>query len=348
MANFFSNYIANKNFKKSESLCSLATLIILDLDKGIVFLQEYFPEIIDKIRKKNAKLPEKLTKTISSQFISKIKSFVFPTIPIEKDWTQGPEWYLAYEIYQEAILVCPENSDPWWRIIEILHRERRNEEAFVQYSAMPNQKIDECDMIYTTPAIVGMFISVGGKKEAVDLTQGILHKFSSTENNNSKDAFLSMLLGEAFYINIERINDYIDLIKEIDQSLLIDLARNFSCNARSNINNDNLKEALEWIDTALRIDPANQEFINTKKEIEQDLNEGNTWDSIKSKDDFSRYLYRRLAHRFHPDLTKNDNERIERTMIMSEINKARSENNLQELKKIAQEHASDWVKFFKF
>jgi len=348
MAIFFSNYVANKKLKKSESLCSLATLIILNLNEGLQLLQEGYPEIITKIKKKNSILSEDSAKSISSQFISKIKSFITTEIPIEKNWKQSPEWYLAYEIYQEAALICPENSDPWWRIIEILHHEGRNNEAFAKYSAMPNQKIDEYDMIYTIPIIIGMLISVGRKKEATDLAGDILYKFSTAEKGSSKDAFLSALLWESHYLTIDKINDYIDLIKNIDQSLMIALAKNIVVNAHSAINDDNLKDALAWINIATEIHTDNQEFLNIKKEIEKDLKEGNTWDSIKSADDFSRYLYRRLAHRFHPDLAKNDSERVEKTKIMSKINKAKGDNNLQELKKIAQEHAPDWVKYFKF
>ena len=33
MSNIFSNFFENKKFKQSESLCSLATLVIFDLDK---------------------------------------------------------------------------------------------------------------------------------------------------------------------------------------------------------------------------------------------------------------------------------------------------------------------------
>ena len=148
---------------------------------------------------------------------------------------------------------------------------------------------------------------------------------------------------------MDKINDYIDLIKNIDdKSLMIDLAKNIALKAHSAINNDNLKEALFWINVAIGINPDNKDFLNLKKEIEQDLKEGNTWDSVKSADDFFRYLYRRLAHRFHPDLAKNDSDRDINTKIMSRINNAKSDNDLQELKKIAEEHAPDWVKYFNF
>src|SRR3989339_336187 len=348
MSNFFSKYATNKKFKKSEALCSLATLIILNPNEGLRFLHEGYPEIITRIQKKNTKFSEKPTGSISSQFISKMKSFITTEIPIEKNWKQGPEWYLAYGTYQEAILTCPENSDPWWRIIEILHHEGRNDEAFAQYSAMPNQKIDEYDMVYTTPIIIGMLISVDKKVVANDLTMGVLYKFSANEKRNSKDAFLSALLCESHYLTIDKINDYIDLIIHIDQSLMTELAKNIALKAHSAINNGNLKEALTWINVALEIHADNQEFLNIKKEIEQDLKEGNTWDSIKSVDDFFRYLYRRLAHRFHPDLAKNDSDRDINTKIMSRINKAKSDNDLQELKKIAKEYTPDWVRYFIF
>lgn len=348
MSNIFSSYLVNKKLKKSESLCTLARLIILDPGQGLRFLQEFHSGIITKIKKKNTKPPENLAKKISSQFISGIKSFITTEIPIEEGWKQEPEWYIALEVYKEAVLICPKNPNPRWQIIAILHRDGRNDEAFAQFSTMPNQKIDEFDMVSLTPNIVGMLVSVGRKKEANDMITGVLHKFLSGEKHDSKEMFLGLLLFETYYLTIEKINDFIDLIKNIDQSLITSLAKNIANKARIFINKDNLREALAWINVALDVHSENQEFLNIKKEIEQDLKEGNTWDSIKSEAEFFNYLYRRLAHRFHPDLAKNDNERTKKTKIMSEINRARSDNNLGELKKIAREHASDWIKYFKF
>jgi len=52
-------------------------------------------------------------------------------------------------------------------------------------------------------------------------------------------------------------------------------------------------------------------------------------------------LYREIAKKVHPDLGKNDEDREHRTRLMQEVNKAYSEQNIEELKNIL----ADWNDF---
>jgi len=351
MANFFSNYSKNKRLEKASILYTLAVYIMINPEKGVSALQESYPEIIDKIIKKNTLKSSNLIEGISSRFILKVKSLVTKFIPVEEGWNQGLGFYIAFEIFKEVILIYPENLRSWWKIIGILHRERRNDEAFSYYLKMPNQKINEDDMDVTweVPIILGMLISVKKNKEAHDVLDDVLYKFFKNKNDSPKKLFfLRSLAWEINFLSKESIKDYIKLIRSIDKLIIPIIIKEIIVKVYVFINEENLNEALSWVNMGLEYDSNNRDCLNIKKEIEKDLKEGNAWDSMKSAEDFFRYLYRRLVHRFHPDLSKNDNERIEKTKIMSEINRAKSSNNLEELKKITQNHAPDWVKYFRF
>jgi len=290
MFNFLNNYNTKQRFKKSESLCNIADIILLgNLNKGIQLLGDTYPEIMNNIINKNTDEKD-LPKNLSSHIFSNIRSlFIGKTISIEKGWKQSPETYIALQIYKEAALICPENPYPSWQVIKILHSEKRNKEAFTYYSKMPNYKINSFDIATTMPAAVCMLNLVDHEKEAIDITMGILSMFSDEKKNDSKKLFFELLLDDINCLRIDDLDKHIKFIENINPLLLEALAKKIAFNAFL-ISKDNPKEGLAWIVVALSIDPDNQKFLSTKKEIEQDLKKKKTENTTQIKSN-ETYLF---------------------------------------------------------
>ena len=94
-----------------------------------------------------------------------------------------------FDLLEQAISICPDNSEPYWMIINSLHIRGADEKAFEYFSKMPNQKIYDFDMIDTIPAIIGMLVSVGKEEIAYNYLNGVLYEFSSEGKEQQKDLF---------------------------------------------------------------------------------------------------------------------------------------------------------------
>lgn len=345
MFNFISSYLNDQKFKKSETLCTIASMIMLGMPDGFKFLNDYDPEIMGEIAKRKY---NNGNTTLFSDFKYYIKSTILSEIPIDEGWQHDPELYMALEIFREAVIVCPDNSNPSWRILEILYREGRNSEAILVYDGMVNHKIDEYDMINTTPNIIGMLISEGRSEEAKVIAENVINKVSVKDELISIEAFNSNLLWGISNIKIDKIRDYINLLLTLDSSHGPKIAEQIIYKIKPLTNDENFIEALDWVNIAIEIQPQNKNYLDLRKEIKELSVKLNEWSQIKTKEELMRYLFRRLAFKYHPDLAENEEKRTENNKIMSEINIARGSNNLNELKEIAKKYTPEWTKYYKF
>lgn len=320
--------------KEAESLCSLATIFLLDKEKGIKFINEWYSEFSNKY--------PKLLRTIKGI--------------LNKSGQKNVESIIAIEIYKEAILIDPENLYAQWQIINWLHQNGDDIAAYDFYISMKSHKIDKVDLINEIPILTSILIAVGQKEQGDIIFDNYLSDLIKEKDYKSVGLLFDLLIEEAININLEKINDFIALIQEYNGSILSEfsregsfiqtLAKIFFLKSKNTFNDEKLREAFDWIKIANKLNPENKEFLDFYNEIERDLRESISWESIKSKEGFLSYLYRRLAHRFHPDLIKNkdSNEIHKQTEIMIEINK--SKNNYEALRKICEKYAIDWLKYF--
>ena len=97
---------------------------------------------------------------------------------------------------------------------------------------------------------------------------------------------------------------------------------------------------------------ARHKFANQREQIEDDEEEARHYEREHRQDqthpvldDAStavlRRLYRELVKRFHPDLSKTEDERLQREMVMKKVNAAFHERDIQRLQVIALEYQVD-------
>lgn len=107
------------------------------------------------------------------------------------------------------------------------------------------------------------------------------------------------------------------------------LKRNFSLEEAKKIVEETLKARQKTI---------NEEYAKLNEEEEKVEKRKNIPENKKEE---LKKLWRSLAHKYHPDLARNDEDRKKYEEVMKKINKAYADGDLEVLKVIKQEHIED-------
>lgn len=358
MVNIFGDYFANKKFKDAKDLYLLAFLIKSDPEKTLQLLNTSRSELIIKIFKKNAVVPI----DSADKFVSKVKSFFGNVVS-----NLSPDG-LAIELCKEAIKICPDYLPPYLMIVLSLQGEN-DTEAFEYFQKKPDSMLNDNIVIGT--AIIPMLVSVG----KVIPVKNLLHKVTKEEDKKRLARNVVMSL----YRSVENERKFISWIKEAvienyisheDSALYFDACIDtLGSVSKSSVRGNKLNDALDFLDIALdliaiqeKLNSSNffidntktqQNFFGTDKKqlltlketILGELKAEAEWSSIKSDTELFKFLHKRLAIRFHPDLAKNDQDREEKAKIMPEINRAYSDKDLPRLKELALKYVPSWEKY---
>lgn len=127
------------------------------------------------------------------------------------------------------------------------------------------------------------------------------------------------------YLRIDELDLEILKFKKIEDFL----KRNFSLEEARKIVEETLKSRQKTIDDEYAKLDEEGEIVEKRKSIPES-------EKLELKK-----LWRQLAHKYHPDLAKNEEDRGKREEIMKKINKAYSDGDLEALKAIEQEHIED-------
>ena len=127
------------------------------------------------------------------------------------------------------------------------------------------------------------------------------------------------------YLRMDELDLEILKFKKIDDLL----KRNFSLEEAKIIVEETLKAKQKTIDEEYAKLDEEEEKVEKRKNIPE-----NEKEELKK-------LWRSLAHKYHPDLARNDEDRKKNEEIMKKINKAYADGDLEALKAIEQEHIED-------
>jgi len=284
----------------------------------------------------------------------------------------------ALELYQQAILICPENPLPYWNVIDCLHGKKRDAEAFNLFEKV--QKLDYQIILsefkdnkwltlsgampvlaIVRPSVIGMLIFLN----KIDLAKTILiqelERLHMTKIGFDYSIFGSSLGSEMLRLSINDSKRLINLLAETVfggylsnekwQLIKFNCINNMGLKIRYLLKENKFSEALEGIDFILSSEIKYSQFINRdeliklQKSIPEEIEEAKKWDLNRSNNDFLRFLFKRLAFKFHPDLATDENDKIEKTKIMQEIN--RDKEDMQKLENIVNKHMPEWSKYIR-
>ena len=127
------------------------------------------------------------------------------------------------------------------------------------------------------------------------------------------------------YLRMDELDLEILKFKKVEDLL----KRNFSLEEAKKIVEETLKAKQKIIDEEYAKLNEEEEIIEKRKNIPE-----NEKEELKK-------LWRRLAHKYHPDLARNEEDRKKFEEIMKKINKAYADGDLEALKAIEQEHIED-------
>jgi len=127
------------------------------------------------------------------------------------------------------------------------------------------------------------------------------------------------------YLRIDELDLEILKYKKIEDLL----KRNISLDEAKKIVEETLKARQKTIDEEYAKLDEEEEIVEKRKNIPE-----NEKQELKK-------LWRSLAHKYHPDLARNDEDRNKYEEIMKKINKAYANGDLEALKAIEQEHIED-------
>ena len=127
------------------------------------------------------------------------------------------------------------------------------------------------------------------------------------------------------YLRIDELDLEILKFKKIEDLL----KRNISLKEAKKIVEESLKVRQKTIDEGYAKLDGEEEKVEKRKNIPE------------SEKDELKKLWRSLAHKYHPDLARNDEDRKKYDEIMKKINKAYADGDLEALKAIEQEHIED-------
>jgi hypothetical protein len=127
------------------------------------------------------------------------------------------------------------------------------------------------------------------------------------------------------YLRMDELDLEILKFKKIEDLL----KRNISLEEAKRIVEETLKARQKTIDEEYAKLDEEEEIVEKRKNIPE-----NEKEELKK-------LWRSLAHKYHPDLARNDEDRKKYEEIMKKINKAYADGDLEALKAIEQEHIED-------
>ncbi len=294
---------------------------------------------------------------------------------------QGNQDY-SFELYNQAILECPENPGPYWPVIARLHEKKKDEEAydlFQKVMALDNQIILEFrndpklswfnqsgaipSLTILMPAVIGMLTTLGKDDEARNMLIRQLQNLQNGDRKFDRGSFKDMFATEILTLSFSNGKKLLSLLTEIalDGYMPVEEWQSYSdacvemivLKAKFLLREGELSEALACIDFALGAEVKNFSFISIsqiselQRAIRQEIEESEKWSSIKSDDEFLHYLFKRLAFRFHPDLATDEKDRVEKTKVMQEINRANEEKDLTKLEEIVHKYVPKWSKYMR-
>lgn len=296
-----------------------------------------------------------------------------------------------FELYQQAILVFPENPLPYWQMISLLHGEDRDEEAFDFFMKVENldykvlseiilnepwvrkwmsayffgAPVDGNIAIYK-PAAVGMLVALGKLDMSKEFLVSSMLSFWDTERSVPMSpwaTFMDQLPSVITYLSLDDSKKFIRML--LDVSIEKDLPESelqpcydaciekMVSVAFDLVRVGRFSEALARVEYGLNAEVKNFRYLNRKKllemqrTIQEEIRNAEKWNMSMSDDEFLRFLFKRLAFRFHPDFETDEQKRTEKTKIMQEINHAKDEKSLKKLEDIVNEHVPEWSKYLK-
>jgi len=289
----------------------------------------------------------------------------------------------ALDLYQQAILMCPENPGPYWPVIASLHGKGLDAEAFDLFKKVKDldcQIIAEFkdnqwlrmsgaipSIIEQIPAVVGMLVVLDKTEMAKEVLIQQLKNLQRREKNlKSFDIgiFKGMIAWEMCNLTLSENKKFLLLLTDVAlegyivieewQPLIDDCVEKIVIKAILLVREGRLPDALECIDFVLNVEMKNFKFINRsllvtlKNKLEEEIKEEKKWSLERSDDDFLLYLFRRLSFKFHPDFSMGDEkDEVMRTKIMKEINLAKDEKDMGKLEDIVNKYIPEWSKYLR-
>lgn len=294
-----------------------------------------------------------------------------------------------FELYQQAILVCPENPVPYWQAVAFLHRKKRDEEAFGFFQKVKNldyQVFSEIlnnfennqwlgDLMFgspldslamSKPEAVGMLVALGKLDIAKETLSSSMLFFWEDERRgiwSPWGRFMDGLPSAVSALPLDDSKKFIRILIEISMekglpeselqpcydACIERMALGAFCLARVG----KLPEALAIVEFALNAEvksfrnTSRNELIALQETIHGEMKGAKKWDQVMSDDEFLNFLFKRLAFKFHPDLEKDEKERVKKTKIMQEINHAKDEKDMEKLEEIVRKYIPEWIKYLR-
>lgn len=246
---------------------------------------------------------------------------------------------------KKAVELDPENGEALSLIATTLHRNRKNAEAYKYLESLfSTGNVPAAALSMDLPAYVGIAVSANNKELAKRLLKMGADHVSRGEWRSEHLVF--HFVTDAIFMSPEAIGVVLSCMADIDQGL----AEQYAASLPKHIGGFIREEYFSaMITLASRI-------------IEENFEAGDRWAALKSeleglkrlterlrartyKDDseYLRTLFRFLAHRFHPDLAGSDMSQDERTQLMSEINHAYGQKDIDKLEKIFRDRLPKWA-----
>lgn len=260
------------------------------------------------------------------------------------------------ELYKSAIEMCPEEPEAYWRIIAELHSKKKDSEAFDYYLRMPNKAMAPIDIPDFLPPTIGMLISVGENETAYDYLIVLINS-ASEENSFFAKTYLTWV---ASRLTLPYAKKLIALIAEgvINGHVRLATGRTWIDTCKEELavkakllsNEGKTSEALELLEYVLTSEVKQFQRVSIdwclelKEILEEEKRMWGKWAELASDSDRRKFLFRKLARRFHPDLATDTDERTMRSEMMSKINRIYANSKLQELEDLAIELVPEWSK----
>ncbi len=288
----------------------------------------------------------------------------------------------AFELYQQAIRICPENPMPYWPVISSLHLKKKDNEAFDLFQKVRNLDHQEflkfakksTSSCFTVPSVapnlaillpdtIGMLIVMDEISMAKEVFITELQNLRRGESVIEKENFKDGLAGEIIILSLANSKKLLNLLLDIALGEYLSVEEwqsyNDSCveqlalRVRVLMREENLSEALAYIEFTLPIEitstcrVSRDELLVVQKTINEEIRELKKWTIPRSDDDFLSFLFKRLAFKFHPDHAIDEKDRAEKTKIMQEINRAKDEKSIVKLKNIVNRNMPEWSKYLR-
>jgi len=172
------------------------------------------------------------------------------------EWTDSSKLELLYETiikyYYKAILLDPDDPEPYWSVIEILHWQGKNQKALEYYLKIPSNSINDYELTNTLPILIGMLISVELDVEAEDVLVWSKNQLFKGLKE-SEDLLLLCLPLELQHLTFENGLKFYKLIDSIYPNSNLKWISEFYIRSKGLFEYDEYSEAIKWIDVAITL-----------------------------------------------------------------------------------------------